>query len=133
MGGSNVKLPEGYTVKWDGQFNEMKVAQGKLMVIVPLTILVIFLLLYSTFGNFKDALMVVLNVPFAAIGGLLVYAYTQFQARPWYILLVAVLALTVYRASCGASSFSAVALRRLAPMMPQSPPSSFSTSSVYSA
>lgn len=49
----------------------MKVAQGKLMVIVPLTILVIFLLLYSTFGNFKDALMVVLNVPFAAIGGLL--------------------------------------------------------------
>ena len=71
MVGNNVKLPEGYTVKWDGQFNEMKVAQGKLMVIVPLTILVIFLLLYSTFGNFKDALMVVLNVPFAAIGGLL--------------------------------------------------------------
>ncbi|MBO4228652.1 efflux RND transporter permease subunit, partial [Bradyrhizobium neotropicale] len=69
--GNSVKLPEGYTVKWDGQFNEMKVAQGKLMVIVPLTILVIFLLLYSTFGNFKDALMVVLNVPFAAIGGLL--------------------------------------------------------------
>ncbi|CAJ0814349.1 Cobalt-zinc-cadmium resistance protein CzcA [Ralstonia wenshanensis] len=69
--GDSVQLPEGYTVKWDGQFNEMKVAQSKLMVIVPLTILVIFLLLYSTFGNFKDALMVVLNVPFAAIGGLL--------------------------------------------------------------
>ena len=71
---SRANLPEGYTVKWDGQFNEMKVAQGKLMVIVPLTILVIFLLLYSTFGNFKDALMVVLNVPFAAIGGLLALA-----------------------------------------------------------
>ncbi len=66
-----VALPAGYTMFWDGQFNQMKVAQKKLMVIVPLTILVIFLLLYSTFGNFKDALMVVLNVPFAAIGGLL--------------------------------------------------------------
>jgi cobalt-zinc-cadmium resistance protein CzcA len=66
-----VALPAGYTMFWDGQFNQMKVAQKNLMVIVPLTILVIFLLLYSTFGNFKDALMVVLNVPFAAIGGLL--------------------------------------------------------------
>jgi len=66
-----IALPAGYTIFWDGQFNQMKVAQKKLAVIVPLTILVIFLLLYSTFGNFKDALMVVLNVPFAAIGGLL--------------------------------------------------------------
>ncbi len=66
-----VTLPAGYSIFWDGQFNQMKIAQKKLAVIVPLTILVIFLLLYSTFGNFKDALMVVLNVPFAAIGGLL--------------------------------------------------------------
>ncbi|MGT2493440.1 efflux RND transporter permease subunit [Cupriavidus basilensis] len=69
--GKAVTLPAGYSIFWDGQFNQMKIAQKKLAVIVPLTILVIFLLLYSTFGNFKDALMVVLNVPFAAIGGLL--------------------------------------------------------------
>ncbi|WP_458765786.1 efflux RND transporter permease subunit [Cupriavidus basilensis] len=69
--GKAVTFPAGYSIFWDGQFNQMKIAQKKLAVIVPLTILVIFLLLYSTFGNFKDALMVVLNVPFAAIGGLL--------------------------------------------------------------
>jgi cobalt-zinc-cadmium resistance protein CzcA len=57
-------------ISWEGQFNQMKVAQRKLMLIVPLTLLAIFLLLYSAFGNFRDAIVVLLNVPFAAIGGI---------------------------------------------------------------
>jgi len=72
----NVSLPNGYRMTWDGQFNQMKVAQKKLMVIVPLTLLAISLLLYSAFGNFRDALVVLVNVPFAAIGGILILLLT---------------------------------------------------------
>jgi cobalt-zinc-cadmium resistance protein CzcA len=54
----------------------MKIAQKKLMTIVPLTLLAIALLLYSAFGNFRDALVVLLNVPFAAIGGILILLLT---------------------------------------------------------
>ena len=60
-----------YRISWDGQFNQMKIAQKKLMMIVPLTLIAIFLLLYSAFGNYRDALVVLANVPFAAIGGIL--------------------------------------------------------------
>lgn len=67
---ANVVLPNNYQIFWEGQFNQMKVAQKKLMVIVPLTLLAIYLLLYSAFGNFRDATIVLLNVPFAAIGGI---------------------------------------------------------------
>lgn len=65
-----VELPRGYRIKWDGQFNQMKEAQQKLALIIPLTLLTIFLLLYTTFGTAKDAGLVLLNVPFAAIGGI---------------------------------------------------------------
>ena len=68
---SNVTLSSGYRLTWDGQFNQMKIAQHKLMMIIPLTLVVIFLLLYSAFGNYRDALVVLANVPFAAIGGIL--------------------------------------------------------------
>ena len=73
---ANVSLPSGYRITWDGQFNQMKVAQKKLMMIVPLTLLAISLLLYSAFGNFRDAFIVLLNVPFAAIGGILILLLT---------------------------------------------------------
>ncbi|MDR1164132.1 MAG: efflux RND transporter permease subunit, partial [Candidatus Accumulibacter sp.] len=66
----SVEIPRGYRMTWDGQFNQMKEAQKKLIVIIPITLLVIFLLLYSTFGNGRDAGLVLLNVPFAAIGGI---------------------------------------------------------------
>ena len=55
---------------WDGQFNQMKQAQFKLSLIIPATLVVIFALLYATFGNAKDSSVVLLNVPFAAIGGI---------------------------------------------------------------
>jgi len=66
-----VALPMNYRISWDGQFNQMKVAQKKMMLIVPMTLAAIFLLLYSAFGNYRDALVVLANVPFAAIGGIL--------------------------------------------------------------
>ena len=67
----NITLPPNYSISWDGQFNQMKQAQKKLMVIVPLALMGIFLLLVSAFGNFRDAFIVMINVPFAAIGGVI--------------------------------------------------------------
>jgi cobalt-zinc-cadmium resistance protein CzcA len=65
----NVVLPANYSISWDGQFNQMKQAQNKLMVIVPLALVGIFLLLIGAFGNIRDAVIVMINIPFAAIGG----------------------------------------------------------------
>jgi cobalt-zinc-cadmium resistance protein CzcA len=65
-----IELPRGYTIKWDGEFNQMKTAQLKLAVIIPLTLLAIFLLLFFTFNNALESSIVILNVPFAAIGGI---------------------------------------------------------------
>ena len=67
----SISLPPNYSIAWDGQFNQMKEAQRRLMVIVPLALLGIFLLLLSVFGNLRDALMVLINVPFAAVGGII--------------------------------------------------------------
>jgi cobalt-zinc-cadmium resistance protein CzcA len=67
----NITLPPNYSISWDGQFNQMKQAQKKLMLIVPLALVGIFLLLVSAFGNFRDAFIVMINVPFAAIGGVI--------------------------------------------------------------
>ncbi|CAM3597677.1 efflux RND transporter permease subunit [Polynucleobacter brandtiae] len=67
----NVSLPGNYSISWDGQFNQMKAAQKKLMVIIPLTLIAIFLLLVTALGNVRDAVIVLINVPFAAIGGII--------------------------------------------------------------
>lgn len=67
----NITLPTNYTIAWDGQFNQMKAAQQKLRVIIPLTLVAIFLLLVTALGNFRDAVIVLINVPFAAIGGII--------------------------------------------------------------
>ena len=66
---SRVQLPPGYTLKWGGQFENQQRATKRLMVVIPLAILVIFLLLLATFGSVPHALLVLLNVPFALIGG----------------------------------------------------------------
>jgi cobalt-zinc-cadmium resistance protein CzcA len=66
---AEVHLDRGYTIRWDGQFNEMKVAQQKLTVIIPLALVAIFVLLCLAFRGIKDAGLVLLNVPYAAIGG----------------------------------------------------------------
>jgi heavy metal efflux system protein len=66
----DVHLDRGYTIRWDGQFNEMKVAQQKLMVIIPVALTAIFVLLCLAFRGIKDATLVLINVPYAAIGGI---------------------------------------------------------------
>ncbi len=66
-----VKLPEGYYISFGGQFENQQRAMKKLMIAVPLAIGLIFILLYLNYRSLKDALLVMLNVPFATVGGVL--------------------------------------------------------------
>ncbi len=71
-----VEIPTGYTVTWSGQFEYMERAAKRLKVVVPITLLLIFFLLYLTFGNMTEPVIVMLTVPFGLIGGVwLVYFY----------------------------------------------------------
>jgi Cu(I)/Ag(I) efflux system membrane protein CusA/SilA len=65
-----VKFPPGYFVTWSGQFEYMERAKEKLKVVVPLTILIIFVLLYFNFRRIGETLIVMLSVPFALVGGI---------------------------------------------------------------
>lgn len=65
-----VKLPPGYTVKWAGDFENQQRATARLAQVVPISLLGIFLILFVLFGNAKDAGLVLVNVPFAIIGGI---------------------------------------------------------------
>lgn len=69
-----VPLPEGYRLEFGGQFENEARAGKRLAVVVPGALLAIFLILYSTFGNIRQALLILLNVPFALIGGILALA-----------------------------------------------------------
>jgi heavy metal efflux system protein len=71
-----VKLPPGYRVEWSGEYESQKRAEGRLAVVVPLTILVIFIILYIMFRSYKWALLILLNVGMARIGGLLALVVT---------------------------------------------------------
>ncbi|KRB79517.1 efflux RND transporter permease subunit [Noviherbaspirillum sp. Root189] len=64
-----VKLPPGYSIGWSGQFEYMERAAAKLQTVIPLTLAVIFLLLYLAFRLTSEALLLMLTVPFALIGG----------------------------------------------------------------
>ena len=64
-----VKFPPGYYASWSGQFEYMERAKAKLAVVVPLTLLIIFLLLYLNFRRLTETLIVMLSVPFALVGG----------------------------------------------------------------
>jgi cobalt-zinc-cadmium resistance protein CzcA len=65
-----VELPPGYQVSWGGQFENFQRARQRLGVILPITIAIIFALLFTTFGSARDALLVLLAVPLSLAGGL---------------------------------------------------------------
>jgi len=64
-----VKVPAGYTLEWSGQFEYMQRASAKMRVVIPATLLLIFLLLYFNFGNLAAPVVVMMSVPFSLIGG----------------------------------------------------------------
>lgn len=68
---SNIKLPEGYAIGWTGEFENQVRASQRLAQVVPISLIAIFVLLFIMFGNVKDASLVLVNVPFALIGGII--------------------------------------------------------------
>ena len=66
-----VKLPEGYQMVWSGRFEDQQRALARLAIIIPLVVFIIFILLFGTFQSVGDALLIMLNLPFALIGGTL--------------------------------------------------------------
>ena len=71
-----VKMKHGYTMAWQGDFENQQRATKRLAQVVPISLLLIFLLLFAMFGNLKDALLVFLNVPIAIVGGILTLLIT---------------------------------------------------------
>jgi len=69
-----VQMPPGYVVQWGGQFENLSAASERLAVAVPVALGLIFILLYMAFGQLKPALLIYLNVPFAAVGGVFLLA-----------------------------------------------------------
>ena len=66
-----VQLPRGYHIDWEGEYESEKRAEERLFIIVPLTILLIFIILYTMFRSFKWALLILANVALAPVGGVL--------------------------------------------------------------
>ena len=73
---AQVKLPRGYHIDWEGEYESAKRAQARLLIIVPLTILVIFLILYTMFRSSKWAALILATVAMASFGGLLALLIT---------------------------------------------------------
>jgi len=69
-----VKLPKGYWIEWGGQFEQLERASMRLAIVVPLALFLIFVLLYSTFNSVRPAILIYLNIPLAATGGILALA-----------------------------------------------------------
>ncbi len=72
-----VKLPRGYHVEWEGEYESEKRAEARLLIIVPITIGLIFFILFGMFGSFKWAMLILVNVLLARVGGLLALLITH--------------------------------------------------------
>ena len=67
----NVKVPIGYRIDWAGEFEDLKLAQQRLAIVVPIALLLILVLLYALFNSFKDSVFALAGIPFAAAGGVI--------------------------------------------------------------
>jgi cobalt-zinc-cadmium resistance protein CzcA len=75
LAGIEKGLPQGYRFVWGGQFENQQRAMARLKLVVPVALLLIFVMLFSSLGSLKSATIVLLNLPFAAVGGILAIYY----------------------------------------------------------
>ncbi len=91
-----IKLPSGYSVTYGGQFENQQRAQARLMIVVPISLVLIFLLLYFAFGSGAQALLVMINVPLALIGGIIaLFISGQYLSVPGSIGFIALFGIAV--------------------------------------
>ncbi len=91
-----IVLPKGYRIVWGGQFENQQRATARLSIVVPIVLLLIFLLLFSSFNSLKNAALVMLNVPFAMIGGIVaLFVSHQILSVPALIGFIALFGIAV--------------------------------------
>jgi cobalt-zinc-cadmium resistance protein CzcA len=91
-----VKLPPGYLLTWGGQFENQQRAQTTLSIVVPVCLGLIFLLLFFSFGSIADAVLIILNVPFALVGGVFaLWISGQFLSVPSAVGFIALFGVAV--------------------------------------
>ena len=96
MVADQVSLPPGYFLEWGGQFENQQRAAARLALVVPVAIGLIFLLLFSTFGSVRQALLVLTNIPFALIGGVFALLVTgEYLSVPASVGFIALLGIAV--------------------------------------
>lgn len=93
---TEVKLDEGYSIKLGGQFENQQRAAARLAIVVPVSIGLIFLLLFATFGSIKQALLILSNIPFAMIGGVFaLWISGEYLSVPASVGFIALLGIAV--------------------------------------
>ncbi len=91
-----VKLPTGYRISWGGQFENQQRAAARLTVVVPVALGLIFLLLFSTFRSVRQSLLILSNIPFALVGGIVALWITgEYLSVPASVGFIALLGITV--------------------------------------
>lgn len=91
-----VKLPTGYRIAWGGQFENQQRAAARLSLVVPMSLGFIFLILFSTFGSVRQAMLVLSNIPFALVGGIMALWLTgEYLSVPASVGFIALLGIAV--------------------------------------
>ena len=129
---AQVKLPPGYRLAWGGQFENQQRAAARLMLVVPVALLLIGFLLYVTFGEVRQAVLVMMNVPLALVGGVFALAASgEYLSVPASVGFIALLGIAVLNGVVLVSHFNQLraqglrgeavvrdgALRRLRPVL----------------
>ena len=112
-----VKLDEGYSIKWGGQFENQQRAAARLAVVVPISVLLVFLLLFATFGSVKQALLILSNIPFAMIGGVFaLWLSGEYLSVPASVGFIALLGIAVLNGVVMVSYFNQLAAQGMQTM-----------------
>jgi cobalt-zinc-cadmium resistance protein CzcA len=111
-----VDLPPGYFLQWGGQFENQQRAAARLALVVPVAVGLVFLLLFSTFGSMRQALLVLTNIPFALIGGVFALLLTgEYLSVPASVGFIALLGIAVLNGVVMVTYFNQLAAGGLTP------------------
>ena len=112
-----VELPTGYRIAWAGQFENQQRASQRLALVIPLSLGVIFLVLFSTFGSVRQALLVLSNIPFALVGGIVALWLTgEYLSVPASVGFIALLGIAVLNGVVLVSYFNQLRAEGLSPV-----------------
>ena len=93
---AQIKMPEGYHLTWGGEFENQQRAAARLTIVIPVALGMIFMLLFATFGSVRQAALVLTNIPFALIGGVLaLWASGEYMSVPASVGFIALLGIAV--------------------------------------